>query len=129
MVNIMTYKTIDLFCGAGGFSLGFEMAGFETELAIDLWEPAIDTFNYNRENKVGLNIDIYEYDNERLEEFLDTHDIDGIIGGPPCQGFSMVGTRDAEDDRNNLYLQYVRFVDVVNPKCSLLKMVSLNKTS
>ena len=59
----MTYKTIDLFCGAGGFSLGFEMAGFETSLAIDLWEPAIDTFNYNRENKVGLNIDIYEYDN------------------------------------------------------------------
>lgn len=119
----MTYKTIDLFCGAGGFSLGFEMAGFETELAIDLWEPAIDTFNYNRENKVGLNIDIYEYDNERLEEFLDTHDIDGIIGGPPCQGFSMVGTRDAEDDRNNLYLQYVRFVDVVKPKFFILENV------
>ena len=119
----MTYKTIDLFCGAGGFSLGFEMAGFETSLAIDLWEPAIDTFNYNRENKVGLNIDIYEYDNERLEEFIDENDVDGIIGGPPCQGFSMVGTRDEEDDRNNLYLQYVRFVDVVKPKFFILENV------
>ena len=58
-----------------------------------------------------------------MEEFLDTHDIDGIIGGPPCQGFSMVGTRDAEDDRNNLYLQYVRFVDVVKPKFFILENV------
>ena len=47
----MKNKIIDLFCGCGGLSLGFEMAGFETSLAIDLWEPAIDTFNYNRENK------------------------------------------------------------------------------
>lgn len=119
----MSYKTIDLFCGAGGFSLGFERAGFKTELAIDKWEPAINTFNYNRENKVGLNIDIYEYDNERLEKFIEEHEIDGIIGGPPCQGFSMVGTRDADDDRNNLYLQYVRFVDVVKPKFFILENV------
>ena len=119
----MSYKTIDLFCGAGGFSLGFERAGFKTELAIDKWEPAINTFNYNRKNKVGLNIDIYEYDDERLEKFIGEHEIDGIIGGPPCQGFSMVGTRDADDDRNNLYLQYVRFVDVVKPKFFILENV------
>lgn len=119
----MTYNTIDLFCGAGGFSLGFEMAGFETVLAIDKWDPAIDTFNYNRENKVGKSIDIYEYDNDTLKQFLDEHDVDGIIGGPPCQGFSMVGTRDENDDRNNLYLQYVRFVEVVKPKFFILENV------
>lgn len=119
----MKYKTIDLFCGAGGFSLGFEMAGFETKLAIDYWEPAINTFNHNREDKVGINIDIYEYDNEKLNKFIDKNDIDGIIGGPPCQGFSMVGTRDENDDRNNLYLQYVRFVDVVKPKFFILENV------
>ncbi len=119
----MSYKTIDLFCGAGGFSLGFERAGFETALAIDKWGPAIDTFNHNRENKVGLNIDIYDYGNEKLEKFVEENDIDGIIGGPPCQGFSMVGTRDADDDRNNLYLQYVRFVDVVKPKFFILENV------
>ena len=96
----MSYKTIDLFCGAGGFSLGFEMAGFETSLAIDKWEHAINTFNYNREHKVGKNIDIQEFDNETLAKFKEETNIIGIIGGPPCQGFSMVGTRDEGDDRN-----------------------------
>lgn len=119
----MSYKTIDLFCGAGGFSLGFEMAGFETKLAIDKWDPAINTFNHNRKDKVGQSIDIYDFDNERIKKFNDENDIDGIIGGPPCQGFSMVGTRDEEDDRNNLYLQYVRFVDVVKPKFFILENV------
>lgn len=119
----MSYKTIDLFCGAGGFSLGFEMAGFETKLAIDNWEPAINTFNHNRKDKVGQNIDIHEFDNDKLRKFNDETGIDGIIGGPPCQGFSMVGTRDEGDDRNNLYLQYVRFVDVVKPKFFVLENV------
>lgn len=119
----MSYKTIDLFCGAGGFSLGFEMAGFETKLAIDKWDPAINTFNHNRKDKVGQSIDIYDYDNDKIKKFNDEHDIDGIIGGPPCQGFSMVGTRDEADDRNNLYLQYVRFVDVIKPKFFILENV------
>ena len=50
----MNYNLIDLFCGAGGFSLGFEMAGFKTKLAIDNWKPAIDTYNYNRKDKIVL---------------------------------------------------------------------------
>lgn len=119
----MAYKTIDLFCGAGGFSLGFEMSGFETILAIDKWEHAINTFNFNRENKVGKNIDIQEFDNNTLMDFIKENEVDGIIGGPPCQGFSMVGTRNAEDDRNSLYLQYVRFVEVVKPKFFILENV------
>ena len=119
----MSYKTIDLFCGAGGFSLGFEMAGFETALAIDKWEHAINTFNHNRADKVGRNIDINEFDNNELKNFILENDITGIIGGPPCQGFSMVGTRDEADNRNNLYLQYVRFVEVVRPKFFILENV------
>ncbi|EJT5917564.1 DNA cytosine methyltransferase [Clostridium perfringens] len=119
----MAYKTIDLFCGAGGFSLGFEMIGFETVLAIDKWEHAINTFNFNREHKVGKNIDIQEFDNNTLRKFIEENEVDGIIGGPPCQGFSMVGTRNAEDDRNSLYLQYVRFVEVVKPKFFILENV------
>lgn len=127
----MAYKTIDLFCGAGGFSLGFESAGFETLLAIDKWEHAINTFNHNRDHKVGISIDIQKYDNEQLEALIATNNITGIIGGPPCQGFSMVGTRDAADERNNLYLQYVRFVEVVRPKFFILEnvkgLLNLNK--
>ena len=119
----MNYNLIDLFCGAGGFSLGFEMAGFKTKLAIDNWKPAIDTYNYNRKDKIGQNIDVYDFNNEKLKKFIKENDITGIIGGPPCQGFSMVGTRNENDDRNNLYLQYIRFVEVVKPKFFILENV------
>ena len=119
----MRYKTIDLFCGAGGFSIGFEHAGFDTTLAIDKWEHAINTFNYNREEKVGKNIDIHDFTNEDLHNLMSGNDIDGIIGGPPCQGFSMVGTRNEADERNSLYLEYVRFVETVKPKFFVLENV------
>lgn len=116
-------NTIDLFCGAGGFSIGFEMAGFETALALDKWDQAIETFNHNRDNKVAISMDIYDYTNEMIESLVKQHDITGIIGGPPCQGYSMVGTRDAKDARNSLYLQYVRFVEQVKPKFFILENV------
>ena len=116
-------NTIDLFCGAGGFSVGFELAGFETTLALDKWDQAIETFNYNRENKVAKSMDIYDYSNEMLKSLKKQHEITGIIGGPPCQGYSMVGTRDAKDARNSLYLQYVRFVEQIMPKFFILENV------
>lgn len=119
----MTYKTIDLFCGAGGFSLGFEKAGFETVLAIDKWEDAINTFNFNRNHKVGRNLDIHDLSSDELRRFIKENNITGIIGGPPCQGFSMVGTRNESDERNSLYLEYVRFVEVVRPKFFILENV------
>lgn len=114
------FKTIDLFCGAGGFSLGFEMCGFKPVLAIDKWDDAIKTYNYNRSEKVGISIDINEFSNEKIDIYIG---VDGIIGGPPCQGFSMVGTRNYEDERNNLYLQYVRFVERLKPKFFVLENV------
>ena len=114
---------IDLFCGAGGFSLGFERAGFESILAIDFWEDAILTYNHNRENKCGLHIDINDYDNDRIKKLLKEKEICGIIGGPPCQGFSIVGKREEGDERNSLYLQYVRFVKNVKPHFFILENV------
>ena len=119
----MAYKTIDLFCGAGGFSLGFENAGFKTVLALDKWEDAINTFNYNRKSKKGQSIDIHEYDNEKLQELIKKNPVDGIIGGPPCQGFSLQGSRNIGDERNSLYLEYVRFVEVIKPKFFVLENV------
>lgn len=116
-------KLVDLFCGAGGFSLGFERAGFESILAIDKWNDAIETYNYNRENKCALNIDIHDYSNELLEKLSQDHEITGIIGGPPCQGFSMVGKRESGDERNSLYLEYVRFVDKLRPSFFILENV------
>lgn len=116
-------KIIDIFSGAGGLSLGFEKAGFDTVLAIDKWKDAIDTFNSNHSSKVGTTIDIHDFSNDSLQKYKD-QDITGIIGGPPCQGFSLVGTRDTNDPRNSLYIEYVRFVSVIKPKFFVLENVS-----
>lgn len=116
-------KIIDLFCGAGGFSLGFEENGFEGVLAIDKWNDAIQTYNHNRTNKHGFNIDISDYTNEMLCKLNQNNDVVGIIGGPPCQGFSMVGKREVGDTRNSLYLEYVRFVRAINPDFFVLENV------
>lgn len=114
---------IDLFCGAGGMSLGFEKAGFHSVLAIDKWNDAIVTYNANREKACGTTVDIHDFNNEELEEIKSKNDIHGIIGGPPCQGFSLVGTRLTNDPRNSLYIEYVRFVSVIKPDFFVLENV------
>ena len=114
---------IDLFCGAGGMSLGFERAGFHSVLAIDKWNDAIVTYNANREKQIGTTVDIHDFSNEQLETIKKDNDIRGIIGGPPCQGFSLVGTRLTNDPRNSLYMEYVRFVSVIRPDFFVLENV------
>ena len=114
---------IDLFCGCGGFSKGFENAGYTVELAIDSWNDAIETFNINHKKSCGVTKNIYDFTNEEIKQFGIDHDIRGIIGGPPCQGFSMVGKREADDKRNTLYLQYVRFVEQIKPEFFILENV------
>lgn len=116
-------KIIDLFCGCGGLSLGFEMAGFESALAIDLWKDAIVTYNHNRRNKVGICEDIHNLTDEYLESLNRDGDIIGVVGGPPCQGYSTVGTRDINDPRNHLYIQYCRVVERVRPQFFVLENV------
>lgn len=114
-------KVIDLFCGCGGLSLGFEQAGFDCVLAIDFWDEAIDTYNYNREKKVGICKDICSMDDNDFLKFRGK--VAGVIGGPPCQGFSTVGKRQTEDPRNQLYKQYSRVVELVDPDFFLLENV------
>ena len=69
--------------------------------------------------------------NKKIENLLQKDEVVGIIGGPPCQGFSMVGTRDSNDERNSLYLEYVRFVSTVKPLFFILEnvkgLLNLNK--
>ena len=114
---------IDLFCGCGGLSKGFEMAGFESVLAIDFWKDAIETYNYNHENKVARCCDVAKVDDEYLENIMKNYKITGIVGGPPCKGYSTVGKRDINDDRNYLYLQYCRIVEKVKPDFFVLENV------
>lgn len=120
---------IDLFSGAGGLSAGFERAGFKIELAIDMWEDAIKTFNYNHKTDVAKCVDIKTLDDSFFEQYKS--EVVGIIGGPPCQGFSTVGTRDFNDPRNKLYLEYLRVVKIVEPKFFVIEnvkgLLTLNK--
>lgn len=117
----MNNKILDLFCGCGGLSYGFEKAGFEVVLAIDLWEDAIKTYNHNHKVKNGKCINIQELEDSYLENLRGK--IGGIIGGPPCQGYSTVGTRDVSDPRNKLYLEYCRVVSIVQPEFFVIENV------
>lgn len=119
----MKNKIIDLFCGCGGLSKGFEMAGFETKVAIDMWDDAIKTYNNNKEGNIGVCEDIHNWDNEFLDKLVLDGDIVGIVGGPPCQGYSTVGTRDVNDPRNHLYKEYCRIVEKIKPDFFVIENV------
>ena len=114
-------NVIDLFCGIGGFSKGFEKAGFNIVLGIDNWDVALETFEKNHNNSKILNADVREIKDEYYEQFKDKTDI--IIGGPPCQGFSMSGKRDINDKRNTLFEEMIRAVSIVKPKVVVMENV------
>lgn len=120
---MMKNKIIDLFCGCGGLSRGFEMAGFETKIAIDMWEDAVKTYNHNRVDKVAVCEDVHNWTEEYLDELIADGDVVGIVGGPPCQGYSTVGTRDVNDPRNHLYKEYCRIVERVQPDFFVIENV------
>jgi len=114
------YKLFDLFCGAGGLSIGFERNSFEVVKAVDFAKHAINTYNYNRSDKVAEVKDVKEIDEAYVREL---GVIDGIIGGPPCQGFSTAGDRIIDDERNVLYREYFKILEMVNPKFFLIENV------
>lgn len=124
-------KIIDLFCGIGGLSLGFEQAGFEVLSAIDMWKDAIITFNHNRKDKVAKVETVEEFNQNDLQDLVNKNHISGIIGGPPCQGFSTVGRREIDDPRNKMYLEFYNAVKIANPDFFVIEnvkgMLTLNK--
>ncbi len=117
------YTFIDLFSGCGGMSLGFEMAGFQSILAIDNWQDALETYAYNRPGARTLCADLSKLDPRKVKLDYEIKSVDVIIGGPPCQGFSIAGKRIVDDDRNKLYKSFVGFVDVFKPKAFVLENV------
>lgn len=121
--NKNKYKCIDLFAGCGGLSLGFEIAGFDIPLAIEIDDWASETYKKNHPATEVLVDDITQILD--LENIISNKDlpIDGIIGGPPCQGFSLSGNRDKKDPRNSLFMEFVRFVKYFNPKFFVMENV------
>lgn len=114
-------KIVDLFAGCGGFSTGFNLAGFESVLAVekDLW--ASETFQHNHPSVNVFTEDITAIRSPK--KLVGTSTIDGIIGGPPCQGFSLSGNRDSKDPRNSLFMDFVRFVHHLSPKFFVMENV------
>ena len=102
------YNVIDLFCGCGGFSKGFQEAGFNVKFGIDIWNDALVTYKKNFPDTVVLNENITNIDGNKILELCNmrAEDIDVIIGGPPCQGFSVSGKRMIDDERNKLYKSF-----------------------
>lgn len=121
---MQSFKFIDLFCGCGGFSFGLEQAGHECLLGVDFNAEAIATFNRNHKNAVGLNIDISKLSKPMLQKYININEVDMVVGGPPCQGFSTVGKGDAGDERNSLFKQFVRIVKITEPKVIMFENVT-----
>ena len=122
--NENKYKCIDLFAGCGGLSLGFEMAGFNIPLAIEIDDWAAETYKKNHSSTEVLIGDITQITD--LDNIISKEDlpVDGIIGGPPCQGFSLSGNRDKKDPRNSLFMEFVRFVKYFKPKFFVMENVT-----
>lgn len=114
---------IDLFCGCGGLSLGFENAGFNVLLGIDMWEDALVTYRHNHKNGNTLCADLASLPVEEVDKAINHKKVDVIIGGPPCQGFSIAGKRIVDDERNKLYKSFVRMVAYFKPKAFVLENV------
>lgn len=119
-------KVIDLFCGCGGLSEGFRLAGYEIVGGVDFNAPAIKTYNRNFENAKGICCNLLDMDQAKIvEAFGNLQDIDVIIGGPPCQGFSAANRYkiEGEDPRNKLFFEFVKFVDLAKPKAIVIENV------
>lgn len=115
-------KVIDLFCGIGGFSYGFNMTGkFDVVLGADIWDVALNTFKENHSGTELLNEDLTKLPNEYWKKYKNKVDV--IIAGPPCQGFSMIGPRKKDDKRNSLFEEVVRVAKLTNPKVVIIENV------
>lgn len=114
---------IDLFCGCGGLSYGFIKAGYNVILGIDHWQDAIKTFKYNHKGSIGLVADLYNETPKEISQKTGIEKANIIIGGPPCQGFSIAGKRIIDDERNKLYKAFVSFVEFFKPQVFLMENV------
>ena len=116
---------VDLFSGAGGSSLGFEMAGFNVILGVDIHKPSMDTFLRNHEKTMGILGDIRKISENLILDLLDGVEVKVLMAGIPCQGFSLNNRkRHPNDPRNYLFLEFIKFVKLLKPDFLVLENVS-----
>jgi DNA (cytosine-5)-methyltransferase 1 len=117
-------KVIDLFSGCGGFSYGFESAGYHIVLGVDNDKIALETFKANHKNAKTLLADLQQ--DQAIDDIIQAvegHKIDVIIAGPPCQGFSLTGARNINDERNKLFYSVFKLAQKLNPKAVIIENV------
>ncbi len=124
----MNYKkpiAIDLFSGCGGLTEGLKQAGFNVVAAVEINPIFVETYKLNHGNVKIWTEDIR---NVKLNEFkrrlgIKKGQLDLLAGCPPCQGFSTIGTRQKDDKRNNLVLDFLRFIEALQPKAVMMENV------
>jgi len=119
----MSKAAIDLFVGGGGLSAGFLKAGFEVLLGLDNWIPAKITFEYNHPGSTFLLKDASEVTGDEMRRATGIAEVDVLLGGPPCQGFSTAGKRALDDPRNTLVRQFLRLATELQPKFVVMENV------
>lgn len=134
------YTAVSLFSGCGGFCEGVRLAGFDVKAAVEWDRFAAETYRHNFPDVPLFEDDIHEFVNQRSAVWRDCQDlypgvaqgeVDLVFGGPPCQGYSQIGTRDLDDPRNGLYSEFVRVLKYLRPRIFLMEnvpnMLLLNK--
>lgn len=119
------YKAISLFAGAGGCSLGFSQYGINILGAYDIWDIAVNTYNTNFEGHKAHQVDLSKCDFVQMRDDLGLRkgELDIIIGGPPCQGYTTAGKRGEEDPRNQLFKNYGCALAVFYPRWFMMENV------
>jgi DNA-cytosine methyltransferase len=119
-----TLNVIDLFCGCGGMSKGLYDAGFNIIAGIDIWDKAINNYKKNFHH-YAICADLLNLSPEKFNNLYNKENkiIDLIVGGPPCQGFSIAGKRNTKDPRNSLFMEYVKYINYYNPKSFIMENV------
>ena len=114
-------KVLDLFCGMGGFTQGFKNAGYNVVCGIDIWDKAVETYKLNH-NHPAFCKDLTHFEPTELTNAgIETPDV--IVGGPPCQGFSIAGRRETTDPRNSLFKYFVKYLNHFLPKAFVMENV------
>ena len=116
--------SIDLFSGAGGFSLGLSRNNIEIIMANEIEKDFAKTFKLNHPKTKMLNEDIHNIDFKKELKKIGYKSIDILCGGPPCQGFSTVGSKNKKDKRNSLFWEFLRAVNETTPKAVIFENVA-----
>lgn len=123
------YKVVDLFAGVGGLSMGFDDNGFVTVMANDFDQDAANTFKLNHPHVKFIDGDVAKIDEQLIRNTIGDTEIDVLMGGIPCQSFSMAGRRirkgidHSDDPRHFLYREYFRLLDIMKPRVAIIENV------